>query len=100
MTLSTKHLQIALHIRAGVNAFRELNKAIGNAPTTGWTQQYLKELRAEGIVIWAPHQKRTLQLTERGWRALVNYCLLPGGGVGVIECKEQEKPQVGAEVNG
>lgn len=96
MNLSTIHLKIALHIRAGVNAYRELNIAIGNGPTTGWIQQYLKELRAEGLVIWSPYQSRTLQLTERGRAYLANYCLLPGGGVGKIECKgQQEKPRPG-----
>lgn len=93
MNLSPVRLKIALHIRAGINAYRELNRALGNGPTTGWMHQYLKELRTKGLVTWDPAQKRTLQLTERGRTYLANYILLPGGSVGKWEpVKEVKEP--------
>lgn len=86
VNLSPIHLKIALHIRAGVNASRELQRAIGNGSML--TQEYLKDLRQANLVTWDPTQKRTLQLTERGRAYLANYILLPCGTVGEIEVKE------------
>jgi hypothetical protein len=85
------YLHIALYIRAGVNAVRDLNAAIGHSYTSGFMGQYLKEMRACGLVTWEPGQSRTLTLTEKGRSILANYCLWPGGGVGKIERVESNK---------
>lgn len=92
MNLSPTHLKIALHIRSGLNACRELQQAIGNGSML--TQEYLNDLKQAGLVTWEPYQSRTLQLTEQGRTYLANYVLLPGGGIGKWEPIEPAKEPV------
>jgi DNA-binding MarR family transcriptional regulator len=95
MTLTPTQLAILLNIRRSITSFRDLNAAIGNkASATGWMSQYLGELRTAGLVIWQPGQARTIQLTEKGRRAIAEYVLMPDGGVGHWEPVKTAKEPV------
>lgn len=83
--LSPQKLIIALQIRAGCYSLKKLAEQVGLAKAT--IHYHLEYLQAEKLITWQKYTG-TIKLTHKGHRALLNYCLLPGGGVGQIRTIE------------